>query len=187
MIKEKNKSNEKKLAIITAILLVAVMMYTGVIEPQMMKRKASIQKKQQLQLNLTRMKADMLLRDRIEKKYAQLKSMMQSAGTDQQEISRFSRELNDLYSKLPVKIKTIKILPLQEERFYKKFSIKAEITGDIRSIITLIEAIESTNSPIRIEQLDLKAQGTHDKVLASFLLTKVTSNETNANSQEIAR
>ncbi len=121
MIKGKKKSNEKKLVIITAVVLVAVVMYTGVIEPQMIRRKESIQKKQQLQLDLTRMKADMLLRDRIEKKYAQLKSMMQSAGTDQQEISRFSRELNDIYTKLPVKIKTIKILPLQEERFYKKF------------------------------------------------------------------
>lgn len=184
MIKGKKKSNEKKLVIITAVVLVAVVMYTGVIEPQMIRRKESIQKKQQLQLDLTRMKADMLLRDRIEKKYAQLKSMMQSAGTDQQEISRFSRELNDIYTKLPVKIKTIKILPLQEERFYKKFSIKAEMTGDIRNIITLIKAIESTDSPIRIEQLDLKAQGTPDKVLASFLLTKVTSRETN--SQEVA-
>ena len=114
-----NNNREKLLAIITAAILAGTFLFTIIVEPQLIKRKISLEQLRKLQLEAVRMKANLLIKDRIEKKYSQISILIHGTGTDQQEISLFSRELNDLYSRLPVKIRTVKLLPLVQEQHYR--------------------------------------------------------------------
>ena len=173
--KQDRSNNEKLLMVITIITIVGIAVYTLVIEPQVTARRANLQRMHQLQLDLIKMRSDMLIKDQVEKTYAQVESLIHEAATDQQEISLFSRELNDLYSALPLRIRTVKIMPLIERQHYRKLSIKAEMTGNIKAMTKLIDAAESSSMPVRIEYLDLKARETTDDVLASFVFTKVVS------------
>lgn len=167
--------HEKSLAVTTVIVLLGAVVFRVIVDPQIKERQVDTQRMHQLQLELVKMNADLLIKDRIGKTYSQIEPLIRANGTDQQEISLFSRELNGLHSGLPLKIQTIKIMPLVFEEHYRKLSIRIEMSGNIRDIAKFIEAVETYPKPIRIEQLELKTKDRADYVQASFLLTKVVS------------
>jgi Tfp pilus assembly protein PilO len=175
--KSQRRSNEKILAAVTLVVVIGAVTYTMVIEPQLKARKKLITEMRGKQLELIKMKGEMLLKDRVEQTYREMESLIQGFGSDQQEISEFSRELNDLYSKLSVSIRSVKILPLLREEHYRKLFIRTEMAGAIRDIARFVSAVETQAKPLRIEQLNLTAGDAVDHVRASFLLTKVVSVE----------
>lgn len=175
MITGTKNNHEKLLAIITATVILGTVTFIAIIEPQLKERKLRLDRMHQLQLKLIRMRGDLLVKDRIDDIYAQIKPLITSNGTEQQEISLFTRELSDLYSKLNIKIRSVKILPIVDEEFYKRLSIKVEMSGHINSILNFILSIETYSNPVRIEQFDLKAREIMDNIQASFLITKVVA------------
>lgn len=175
MIAGTKNNREKLLAIIAATVILGAVTFIAIIEPQLKERKLRLERMHQLQLNLTKMKGDLLIKDRIDNIYSQIKPLIASNGTDQQEISLFTRELSDLYSKLNVRIRSVKILPIVNEEFYKRLSVKIEMSGHVKNILNFIRSVEAYPNPIRIEQFDLKAREIVDNVQASFLITKVVA------------
>jgi len=175
MMTSAKKSREKVLAIITISVILGAVAFTVIIEPQLKERKAHLAHMRQLQLKLTKMKGDLLLKDRIDDIYSQIEPLIASNGTDQQEISLFTRELSDLYSKLNVRTKTIKILPIISEEFYRRLSVKIEMSGHVREILNFILSVETYPNPIKIEQFDIKVREIVDNIQASFLVTKVVA------------
>jgi len=169
------KNREKLLGIITVAVALGAVTFAGIIKPQLKERRRRLERVHQLQLDLTKMQGDLLIKDRIDSAYSQIKPLITSSGSDQREISLFTRELSDLYSKLDVKIRSVKILPLINEEFYKRLSIKIEMCGHIRSILDFILSLEEYPNPLRIEQFDLKAREIVDDIQASFLITKVVA------------
>jgi Tfp pilus assembly protein PilO len=175
MIASTKNNREKLLAIIAAIVILSTVIFIAIIEPQLKERKLRLNRMHQLQLTLTRMRGDLLVKDRIDDIYLQIKPLITSSGTDQQEISLFTRELSDLYSKLNVKIRSVKILPIIDEEFYKRLAIKVEMSGHINSLLNFILSIETYSNPVRIEEFDLKTREIMDNIQASFLITKVVA------------
>lgn len=175
MIAGTKNNREKLLAIIAATVILGAVTFIAIIEPQLKERKLRLERMHQLQLNLTKMKGDLLIKDRIDNIYSQIKPLIASNGTDQQEISLFTRELSDLYSKLNVRIRLVKILPIVNEEFYKRLSVKIEMSGHVKNILNFIRSVEAYPNLIRIEQFDLKAREIVDNVQASFLITKVVA------------
>lgn len=170
-------SREKVLAAVTIAVVLGAVIFIVVIEPQLKKRKACLAQADQLQLRLAKMKADLLIKDRIDKIYSQIEPLIIGNGTDQQEISLFTRELSDLYSKLNVRTRTIKILPVTSEEFFRRLSVRIEMSGPIAEILNFTVSLETHSNPVRIEQLDIKAQEIADNVEASFVVTKVVARQ----------
>ena len=168
-------NREKILAIITAIVIISTLTFITIIEPQLKVRKTHLAHMRQLQLKMMKMKGDLLIKDRIDSIYSQIEPLIVSNGTDQQEISLFTRELRNLYLKLRVNTRTIKILPITKEEFYKRLSVRIEMSGHIKEILNFIHSVEAHSNPIRIEQFDIKAREIMDNVQASFLITKVVA------------
>ena len=174
---KKYNTSELLLIITTVFVVVGALAYVMIIEPQLDKRKTLLTEMQNKKLELTRMRAEMHIKDRVENTYIELEPLIMGNGTDQQEISQFSRELNDLYSRLRVSIRSVRVLPLLKEEHYRKVSIRTEMTGNIRDIVRLIGSVETGKKPVRIEHLNITAADAVDHVKASFLLTKVISIE----------
>jgi hypothetical protein len=124
------------------------------------------------------MKGDILIKDRIDRTYSQIGSLIKGVGTDQQEISLFSRELDSLVSRAIIKPGSVKILPVIHETHYRKLTIKLQTTDDIKKITGFINALESFEKPIRLEKIDFTAKERPDNVTASIVLTKIVSNDT---------
>jgi Tfp pilus assembly protein PilO len=177
VISSPRKSREKVLAAVTISVVLGAVIFTVVIEPQLKKRKACLMQMGQLQLKLAKMKGDLLIKDRIDSIYSQIEPFIVDSGTDQQEISLFTRDLSDLYSRLNVKTRTIKILPVASEEFYRRLSVRIEMSGPIREILNFTASLETHSNPVKIEQLDVKAQEIADNIEASFVVTKVVARQ----------
>jgi Tfp pilus assembly protein PilO len=172
-----SKKREKSLAVLTAVILGAIFVFTSIIDPQLKKHKVLSGRLSQLQLDLTKARGNLLIKDRIEKAYTQISPLIAAQNSRQQQISEFTRLLDQIYSKLNVRIRSVKILPAAEENYYQKLSIRIEMTGFIKDFLGFIEAVEQCQSPIKIEQLDLTAQELQDTVMASMIISRIVSSE----------
>lgn len=171
---------QKTLAVITAAVLGGVLIFITIIDPQLKRGTALNSQMHQLQTRLTKVRSDMLIKDRIDRMYSEIEPLISSTRTDQQEISLLTRQLNDLYSKLPVKIRSVKILPMTETEFYRKVSLKIEMSGKIRDVMKFVFSVERSAEPVRIERFNLKAKEAADHVQASFLISKLTTQQVSA-------
>jgi Tfp pilus assembly protein PilO len=172
-----SKKREKLLAIVTTVILGSIFLFTTIIDPQLKKHKTLSNRLSQLQLELTRARGNLLIKDRIEKAYTQIEPLIAAQGSQQQQISNFTRLLDQIYSKLNVKIRSVKILPVTNENYYRKLTIKIEMKGFVEDFLKFIEVVEQHTEPIRIEQLDLTSQEAKDTVMASMIISKVVSIE----------
>ena len=166
---------EKLLAVITITLVIAVVFYISIIEPQLKTYRSRLEHMRGLQLTLTKMRTDLLIKDRIDEIYRQIKPLIAGVGNEQQEISRFTRDLSDKYSMLDVKIRMVKILPTTDEEFYRRLSVKIEMVGDIRNILNFIGLIESHPQPIKLEKFDIIAREIAGEIKAAFTVSKVVA------------
>ena len=172
-----SKKREKLLAIVTAAILGSVFLFTVIIDPQLKKHNALAAQYSQLQLDLTRARGNLLIKDRIEKVYTQIEPLIAAQGNQQQQISDFTRLLDQIYSKLNVKIRSVKILPATDENYYRKLTIRIEMKGFVKDFLKFIDAVEQHTEPIRIEQFDLTSQQTKDNIMASMIVSKIVSTE----------
>lgn len=172
-----SKKREKLLAIVAAAILGSTFLFTTIIDPQLKKNKTLSSQFAQLQLDLTRARSNLLIKDRIEKAYTKIEPLIAAQGNQQQQISDFTRLLDQIYSKLNMKIRSVKILPVADENYYRKLTIRIEMKGAVKDFLKFIEAVEQHAEPIRIEQLDLTSHEAKDTIMASMIISKIVSAE----------
>lgn len=174
---KKNNSNlrQKRIAILTLIMIVAVILYTVILEPIVIRVKDHNSDIGLLKSDLVKIKSDMQVKERVESEYEKVKELISSKGSAQQEISSFSTQLHKIYSAINLQIRSLKIMPAVESDFYRTVSIRIEFEGMIKDITKLISEIEAANAPVSIEQLQIKSTQVTDKVKATLLLSKITS------------
>ena len=170
----KNK-REKFIGVSAVIFLVGVMFYVLVVEDGMARYRAKANELDAVKVGYAKMRSDMMLKDRIAEKFGEIESSVVSSGNSQQEISVFSNELNDIYSKFGVSVRSIKILPVVNEKFYRKIKIRFEVEGQAKEVLRLIEAMESKEQAYRFEKVNIKAKQTRDNVNCGFVVSKIVS------------
>jgi len=168
-------SRQTLLAAVAAVVILAAAIGTLVVEPRLKERKARLARMQELQVKLARLQGNLLVRNRIDGMYEQIEPLIAGGGSDQQEMSVFTRELSDLYAGLNIKMRSVKLLPTVKEEFYRLLSVKIEMQGHVRDVLRFVLLVEAHSSPLRIEQVGLKAREVTDEVYASFLVTKVVA------------
>ena len=170
-------NREKLLALLTGGVIVGVLAVTVLIEPQLKARKSHLAQLRELRFQLAKMTEDVLVKNRIEQAYEGIESLIVGNGTDQQEISIFTRDLSGLYAGLNIRTKSMKILPTKHEEHYRLLSIRIEFQSPAREAIKFILAIETHPKPLCIEQIVFKAQEAADSVYGSLLVTKVVTGQ----------
>ena len=171
-----NKKREKLLLVLTVVLVASVFVYSSVIEPQMVKRSQLLDEYRQKQTQLTKMQADILVKDRIESSYQEIEPLIKSTGNDQEEMSAFSQEFQELNSEFSLKPKMIKFLPVVNNQDYRKILVKVELTGGIRNIVDFISSVENDKKAMKFEKVSFVAKNRDDNIQLSFVLSKVISN-----------
>ena len=177
MVLKDSKKREKVLSVFTGAILVSIFLFCMIIDPQLKKHRALSLAFSQLQLDLSKARGNLLIKDRIEKAYTQIEPLIASRGNEQQQISDFTRLLDQVYSKLNMQIRSVKILPVSNENYYRKLTVRIEMKGFVKDFLKFIEAVEEHREAIRIEQLELTSQETKDSVMASMIISKVVSVE----------
>jgi Tfp pilus assembly protein PilO len=159
----------------TAILLIAL--WQMAIAPQWTRYDRLRAEHHELAIDLTRMQANLRLKDAIEARYDALKDLIHHSGTPSQEMSRFARLLTDLYRPLRLDIKAIRPLPDKDEGFYHQFALHIEMSGPIDQVASFMAAIATSMEPVRIEKVELLCQERPDHVTASIIVTKVVTTQ----------
>lgn len=180
MINSEKRNHEKILVVITAIVVLSALTFSIIIEPQLKGRKSRLDHMNKLQLKLTKMTNDVSMKERTDKLYSVYEPFIAGSGTDQDEISLYTRELRSLYQNLKVNIRTVTINPIVREDFFKQLSVKIEMSGNIKEILKFIYMIDNYNKPIHTELLDIISQEPTDTVKASFVITKVVAEDKRA-------
>ncbi|MBN2591528.1 MAG: hypothetical protein JXA96_16805 [Sedimentisphaerales bacterium] len=173
MTNSERKNREKILAIVTIIVVLGALAFSIIIEPQLAKRKKSLEEMYQLQLKLTKMRTDVRMKDRTDNIYSVYEPVIASIGNDAKDLSVFARELRNLYNKLEVK--NMSINPIIKEEFFKQLSMKIEVSGKIQDILSFILEVERYKNPIHIERMDIISHEITDTVKATFVITKVVA------------
>jgi Tfp pilus assembly protein PilO len=169
----KLNKRETIFSLITIVVLGIVLLFTAVVDPQLKKHKSLTREIDRLQLDLTKAKNNLLIKDRIDKIYDQIEPLLDSENNQQRQISAFTRRLDMIFSYLNMKIRSVKILPTSNENYYQRISIRIEMVGHVKDFLKFIETINKHEEPIRIEQFELTAQETKDNVLASVIVSKI--------------
>ena len=133
-----SKKREKLLAIVTAVTLGSGFLFVTIINPQLKKHNALSSLLSQLQLDLTKARGNLMVKDRIEKAYIKIEPLIAAQASQQQQVSNFTRLLDQIYSKLNLNIRSVKILPVTDKNYYQKLSIRIEMKGFVRDFLEFI-------------------------------------------------
>ena len=166
---------EKFLGVITLSVVIVCVMFVVVIEPQLKQRKVRLKRMYGLNLKLTKMQGDLLIKDRIDRIYAKLEPLIASSGTELRERVLLLTELQDMCSKAGVKPARQSLAPAENEDFYTRLSASIEMDGHIKDVVNFVITIEASPDPIRIESFDFRATNMEDNIHASFVISKIVA------------
>jgi Tfp pilus assembly protein PilO len=169
------KPREQVLAGVTAAVLLGALLVEVMFLPQWSRYTRKRDEVARLQVALTRMRANILLKDQIEARYEQFKGLIHESGSASQEMSRFARLLTELYGPLGLQTRSVRPLPDEDEGFYRKFALSLEMEGPVLEIGRFLAAAARAADPIRIERIELSCKDRPDLVTAQVVVTKVTT------------
>lgn len=164
---------ERYLIRITIAVIVAMLLYSLIFKPQRLKKRQYQHQRQELELNLHKLQADFRAKDQIEALYQHIAPMLRNNQSDQQAISSFTRQLNEIYNPLSLTIQSVKILPLIRETHTRKLLIKIETKGKAKQVMTFISQLSKHSEPIKIEQFQLQATDIAEIIHTTFLISKI--------------
>jgi len=168
---------ERMLAGVTVVTVLAAVSAQTVVGPLWTRYIRLQDRRRELQLALTRMEANLRLKDRIEARYEELKGLIRHSGTASQEMSRFARLLTDLYRPLKLDVRSIRPLPDRDEGFYRQFALHVEMNGPIEHLASFLAAVAKVPEPVRVERVDIVCKERPDTVTASLVVTKIVTTQ----------
>ena len=180
-----SKRREKVLGVLTGILVLTVVMYGFIVEPQVNRRKELLKELYQKQTMFTKMQADIMAKDRIENNYSRIESLIRSGGNDQEEMSAFSQEFQKINAKFNLKPRMIKFLPVVNDPYFRKILVRVEFEGGIESIAAFISSVENGKKAMKFEKASFVVRDRDDNIQFSFVLSKVVSNVSSIKTHQV--
>lgn len=167
----KLSSRERKILYLVFFLLVVMLAYHGVWVPlsekfqnledeifasEMRLRKAKI---------FFRQKSDI---EEASKKYPNLEQL--DAGSDEEEIGRLLRLIEEMARKTGVSLSDVKPQQVKSDRLTKNYAVELNTESDLRHLIELVYELQYSSQMIKIEQIQMAPKEEKSATLRSFLL-----------------
>ncbi len=128
-----------------------------------------------LEVSLTRMRANMLLKDKIEARYEELKGLARESGSPAQEMAQVASLLSRLCSPLSLQTRSVRPLPDTDEGFYRKHAFRLEMEGNVTEVAKFLAAVAQASDPIRVERIELICKNRPEFVTVTLVVTKVVT------------
>ena len=171
----KQTKREKLIALLTALVIVGALVFTSVVRPQLRKARQLRKQHADLELKALKIQNDLLQKNQVERKYALIKSLLASEGTEAQEMGAFSKELTQLYLRHGLRRNAEKPLPTLQEKSYRVLSMQIELQGQIGQVFSFIHSLEASENPIGIKRCEITARERRDEVKAKFNVDKIVA------------
>lgn len=173
---------ERLLALTTGILIIVVVLFEFIFEPQLEKRKQLMTQYIDLKLKATVIQNDLLVRDHVEQQYKLIRAQLQcdlnsnqSQRTDDQELGSFAQSLLNLQEKHGLAQKSFRLSGTEQQASFKILKLQLELQGHVSRLLHFIRAVEYSSEPWEIHRCDIRACDQKDIVKAIFEIRKIVA------------
>ena len=174
----KLSQRERRLLGIVALSLTALVVTRFVWFPMLRRREAIRVRLAEAELQQRVVQRNLLARSAVEESFAGLKEYLQEERSDEEELSSFLESLDEMFSRMSLRIGTMRALPPEAAPSFKKHTVQLEVTGSLSQVSRLITEISRSRLPIRTERLDVIASSTPGHVHATLWVSEVILLET---------
>jgi Tfp pilus assembly protein PilO len=117
---------------------------------------------------------NLMQKDAIFKEYEKLSPYAGTLGSDEEEMAKFLKAIEEKSRNSNVYIADIKPQPAIDIKFYKKYVVETTVEAEMTQIISFIYQLESMDQLINIEELRLSADKEGSKTQkARVIITKI--------------
>ncbi len=158
MILSNLSKRERKFALTTVVIVCALGIFDLFIYPAIYRWRRLGQEVTRLDAELLRMERNLELRERIESEFKEYESQILAEGSDEQEVAKLLREIEDLSRNVGFYILSLKPLPISDQGFYKKYTIQLEGEGEMRTVGSFLHRLGTSQQLLKVERLELSAR-----------------------------
>ena len=113
-------------------------------------------------------------KESVTKEFQDYAKYVKQMGSDEEEMARFLREVENLAHKSSVNLLDVKPQMPQSKDLQKQFTVEAEAEGDMPAIIMFLHQLNTSDCLLRSEKIALKLIQKEKSLLrASILVTKI--------------
>jgi len=166
---------EKRLAVITAAVLVCALGYRVIFLGRLKSIWALETKATELEIAIMEMGRALALGDRIETQYRDYEAIISQEGTDLEESKVFLRTLSDITKANEMKVIRQEQPPILPSRYYKIFSARLGVNTRPIWLARFLVSLEKSKELIRVEDILIKALDENENLSVNMKLTKVVA------------
>jgi hypothetical protein len=166
---------ERRLAAVTGGAIAVAGFVWGLVDPQLTRQAALSEEVARKQSLLSEMRQNMLLKDRIERRYEQLQTMIRRPNDQEEELATFTKVLSSLQAGQGMQVGSLRILPPIEEGNYVRLLARLEMKGPIGNAMGLLDALSRASEPLRAERVELACRQQVDVVDVSLEISHIAS------------
>lgn len=113
-------------------------------------------------------------KEAVTKEFQDYARYVKQMGSDEEEMARFLREVENLANKSSVNLLDVKPQMPQSKDLQKQFTVEIEAEGDMPAIIMFLHQLNTSDCLLRSEKITLKLIQKEKNILrASILVTKI--------------
>lgn len=165
---------ERKIALTAAGVVIGSLIFNLWLYPAIGRWQHLNEETAELNVTLLKMERALKLRGRIEKEYKHYQEQILTTGSNEEEMASLLRELESLSRPFGLYISNIKPLPINDQGFYKKYTVRLEAEGELITLAKFLYSLRTSPQLLKVERLQLEARKGSDLLRANFLVTKVS-------------
>ncbi len=113
-------------------------------------------------------------KEAITREFQDYAKYVKQMGSDEEEMARFLREIENLAHKASVNLLDVKPQMPQSKDLQKQFSVEVEAEGDMPAVIMFLYQLNTSECLLRSEKIEIKLVQQEKSLLhASILVTKI--------------
>ncbi len=152
-------SREKRIALATVIVVGSALLYKFLVQPIAHRWFHSGRITTEEKGNLLRLRYALEIQEDVEKNYQTYKKAILAQGSDEEELARFLREIENISKPLDVGIVSMKPLPIMDKGLYKRYTIQVEAEADILNLGRFLYEIKTSPFLIKVRRIQINAKG----------------------------
>lgn len=166
---------ERRLGLATAGVVVTAGFVWLVVDPQLTRQRVLAEEVARKSEILSNMRRNMLLKDRIERRYETLRSLIRRSGGQERELAAFTRLLSALHAGGGLQVGSLRVLPTINEAHYVRLVARMELKGPIAGVMDLLDDLARMPEPMRAERIELSCRQQAGVVDVSLEISQVVS------------
>jgi Tfp pilus assembly protein PilO len=161
---------ERRFGIGMLLALLGFVAFRLFLAPNVVRVKALLDRQEEMETKYSHAKANLLIQESVIKAREAYEREISGQGSEQEEQSFLLREIERLGHDLPLRIRGMRPLPIEDKGSYKRFAVSMEIEGSVEHTLQFVHLIENSPRLLRVERLHLTADGKKRGQLSSRLL-----------------